>query len=115
MKKYQIVDESRKKKLRTKTILTLRKGKEIISKQDEILHEVVSFYEELYTGKKVTRREVQRYNGSSAVNKINEEEKIICEGLLSSAECRKAAFKMPNNKAPRGRRFADKILPRVLG
>ena len=85
-----------------KNILKLRKGKKIISKQDEILHEVVSFYEELYTSKKITKREVQRYYESSAVNKLNEEDKKLCEGLLSSAECRKAAFKMPKNKAPGG-------------
>ena len=85
-----------------KNILKLRKGKKIISKQDEILHEVVSFYEELYTSKKITKREVQRYYESSAVNKLNEEDKKLCEGLLNSAECRKAAFKMPKNKAPGG-------------
>ena len=96
-------------------ILTLRKGKKIISKQDEILHEVVSFYEELYTSKKVTKHEVQRYYESSSVNKLNEEENKLCEGLLSSAECRKAAFKMPKNKAPGGGRSADRILPGVLG
>ena len=91
-----------KEKWRKENILTLRKGKKIISKQDEILHEVVSFYEELYTSIKVTKREVQRYYESSAVNKLNEEENKMCEGLLSTAECRKAAFKMPKNKAPGG-------------
>ena len=60
----------------------------------------MSFYEELYTSKEVTKREVQIYYESSAVNKLNEEEKEMCEGLLRSAECRKAAFKLPKNKAP---------------
>lgn len=79
-----------------------RKGKKIVTKRFDVLHEVALFYEQLYTSKNVPKDEVKKYFECTVVNRLTEKEKELCGGLLTNTECRKAAFKMPTNKTPGG-------------
>ena len=91
-----------KKNAEKKNIARLRKGTKVITKRADIVNEVVSFYEELYTSKQVQRKDIKSYFEGNSVNRLTEKEKYLCEGLLSNTECRKAAFKMLRNKTPGG-------------
>ena len=85
-----------------KNIIRLRKDNSLIIKQNEILKEVVSFYEQLYASKKVNLNDVEEYLKDSRVNKLSKVDKNNFEGLITLEECRKVIFQMTKNKAPGG-------------
>ena len=91
-----------KKNAEKKSILSLKIGKRVIFKQNEILNEVAAFFEELYTSKNVKEQELNSYFDNVSVDMLNDDEKKMCEGLLSNAECHEAVFKMARNKSPGG-------------
>jgi len=85
-----------------KNIVRLRKDNSLITKQHEILNEVVSFYEQLYSIKKVDLNDVNEYLKDCKINKLSENDKNNCEGLITIEECHKVIVQMTKNKAPGG-------------
>ena len=75
-------------------------GKRIMNGRNEIMKEVRRYYSNLYKKDQINVDEMKNYVFTQNVDKLNEEEKKICDGLLTSDECKRAIFAMKKNKAP---------------
>ena len=67
--------------------------------QKDILEEVKSFYENMYTEKNVDIEKMKTL-GKNIKVKLNEEEKVSIEGNITEYECACALRDMNNNKSP---------------
>ena len=77
----------------------LVKNDKEFTKQKDILEEVKSFYENMYTEKNVDIEKMKPMSKNIKV-KLNEEEKISIEGNITEYECACALRDMNNNKSP---------------
>ena len=77
----------------------LVKNDKEFTKQKDILEEVKSFYENMYTEKNVDIERMKTMRKNIKV-KLNEEEKISIEGNITEYECACAQRDMNNNKSP---------------
>ena len=77
----------------------LVKNDKEFTKQKDILEEVKSFYENMYTEKNVDIEKMKTMSKNIKV-KLNEEEKISIEGNITEYECACALRDMNNNKSP---------------
>ena len=68
----------------------------------EIINEQNTFYEHLYTSKKLNNIEniEEQFLNTDNIPKLSEIEKNDCEDELSILECTKALKMLPNNKSP---------------
>ena len=89
---------------------------DFITTDKEILTECKSFYEQLYTSRKNERRSSVDFFPPDNETKLNEEEQIICEGLLTKQECADALKNMDPEKTqvqmdfpPRSTKFFGQI------
>ena len=77
----------------------LIKNDKEFTKQKDVLEEVKSFYENMYTEKNVDIEKMKTMSKNIKV-KLNEEEKISIEGNITEYECACALRDMNNNKSP---------------
>ncbi|MCG7875526.1 MAG: reverse transcriptase domain-containing protein [Candidatus Thiodiazotropha endolucinida] len=87
-----------KKRSESKTISMLLINNEMKTEQREILKESETFYKNLYK-KRETENTVYNFFDES-MNKLEETEKDICDGLLTEEECKSALKDMKNQKSP---------------
>ena len=88
-----------KKRSEAKTLHKLNTERKEITNQKEILNEVRSFYEKLYTEQIVDDDKMEQMSKNISA-KLNEEEKNIIEGQITEYECTCALRDMQNNKSP---------------
>ena len=70
-----------------------------ITNQKEILNEVRSFYETMYTEQAVDEEKMKQMSNNITL-KLNEEGKFSIEGKITEYECTCALREMNNNKSP---------------
>ena len=70
-----------------------------ISNQKELLNEVRSFYETMYTEQAVDEEKMKQMSNNITL-KLNEEDKFSIEGKITEYECTCALREMNNNKSP---------------
>ena len=87
-----------KKHAEKKIISRLNVNDRIITDQKEILEETKQYYANLYSKKECGDTNYDFFDNS--IKKLNENEKISCEGLLTDRECANALKDMKNNKSP---------------
>ena len=87
-----------KKKSDAKTLHKLVKNDKEFTKQKDILEEVNSFHENMYTEKDVDIEKMKTMSKNIKV-KLNEEEKISIEGNITEYECACALRDMNNSKS----------------
>ena len=88
-----------KKRSEAKTLHKLNTERKEITNQKEILNEVRSFYEKLYTEQIVDDDKMEQMSKNISA-KLNEDEKNIIEGQITEYECTCALRDMQNNKSP---------------
>jgi len=67
----------------------------------DIIGETRSFYERLYTSKRISQEDIDRYlQNITPIKLLSEEEAGLCEGDITEAECLKALNKMKPGKSP---------------
>ena len=72
-----------------------------INKDADILQECTKFYKNLYKSSKPDPAEIDKYlNDTEFPNRLSNDNKDICEGLITSKECEKAIKSLKNNKSP---------------
>ena len=84
------------------TKLTKSDGKQVDSKEN-ILIEIVNYYQQLYSSKNVPTVEINSYFESlDSVNirKLNNFESNSCEGGITANECDRVLSKFKENKSP---------------
>lgn len=87
-----------KKRSEAKLITRLNINGSIITDAADILKEGKNFYEKLYSKKD---RKTSLYNFfDNSINKLNESDKLKCEGLITIDECTKSLLEMKNQKSP---------------
>ena len=73
----------------------------IIEDNKQILEECALYYEKLYTAKDPCEKNINKYVADTCIERtLNEDEKSLCEGLVSVGECFTAIQKMKLNKSP---------------
>ena len=82
-----------------KLINNLNVNGKIISNQNEILNEQKNYYENLYNEKKQNDSEYNFYD-ENKITKLSENEKLLCEGIITEKECTDAIREMKNGKSP---------------
>ena len=87
-----------KKKSESKIISRLNINGDIITDKHEILSEQKKFYENLYKNRQTNHSSINFFDEN--INKLDETDKMRCEGLISDNECIKALKDMKNNKSP---------------
>ena len=87
-----------KKRSEGKILKQLNVNGNIINKQSQILFEQKSFYENLYKKREQLPCFYNFFNNN--IPKLTQENKILCEGLLTECECTNALKQMQNNKSP---------------
>ena len=87
-----------KKKSESKIISRLNINGDIITDKHEILSEQKKFYENLYKNRQTNHSSINFFDEN--INKVDERDKLRCEGLISDNECIKALKDMKNNKSP---------------
>ena len=70
-----------------------------ITNQKEILNEVSSFYETMYTEQAVDEETMKQMSNNITLE-LNEEDKFSIEGKITEYECTCALREMNNNKSP---------------
>lgn len=87
-----------KKRSEAKLITRLNINGSIITDAADILKEGEKFYEKLYSKRD---RKTSLYNFfDNSINKLNENDKLKCEGLITIDECTKSLLEMKNQKSP---------------
>ena len=91
-----------KNSVRKKEIKQLKSqnGKRTIRKQEEIIKEVRRFYAQLYNNESKNVEEIKKYVFTQNINQLSNDDKEICDGLLTVDECKHAIFTMKKNKSP---------------
>ena len=97
-KNTKLFSNLEKKRSESKIIRQLNVKGTIINKQPEILKHQQIFYENLYKKRDCLPSRYNFFNEN--INKLNNENKNLCEGLLSESECLAALREMKNNKSP---------------
>ena len=87
-----------KQKAESKIINKLRVAEKTIVDQNEILTEQKRFYQSLYQKRPRIVATYPFYK--KEIPKLTEEEKYLCEGLMSERECQEAVKDMKNGKTP---------------
>ena len=87
-----------KKRSESKVLRQLNVNGNIINNQSNILLEQHLFYKKLYKKREQSPSFYNFFNDN--VNKLNNEDKLLCEGLLTEFECLNALKQMKNNKSP---------------
>ena len=87
-----------KKKSESKIISRLNINGDISTDKREILSEQKKFYENLYKNRQTNHSSINYFDEN--INKLDETDKMRCEGLISDNECIKALKDMKNNKSP---------------
>ena len=88
-----------KRNAESKLIKELNVNGNIITAQEEILNEQKSFYENLYDYQEQTNSTFNFFNDNS-IPKLSENEKLLCEGMITARECEIAIKDMKNGKSP---------------
>ena len=88
-----------KRNYERKLIHTLNYDGRTITDQKSILEAQKDFYQNLYD-KNTLSETTYNFFPDDYSNKLEEESKLICEGLLTAEECKKALKEMQNNKSP---------------
>lgn len=106
--KAQIIEEGEKnskffaslekKRAESKIISRLNINGRVITDQDEILKEEKKYYQKLYSKQKLKSTTYNFFD--ETIEKLNEDEKNICEGVLTELECVTALKEMKNKKSP---------------
>ena len=64
------------------------------------MEEVVKYYSNLYKEEKHDTKNMSNYIGFQNINKLSNENKELCDGLITEEECKRAVFAMQKNKTP---------------
>ena len=91
-----------KSNAKKKEISQLKRGNDnrIVSKNEEIMEEVIEYYSNLYKKEKHNTKNMSNYTCFQNIDQLFNENKEMCEGLLTEEECIHAVFAMQKNKAP---------------
>ena len=76
------------------------KNNRTVSRNEEIINEIVNYYSHLYKKEKHEIKHMESYICSQNIKQLSSENKELCEGLLTVKECERAVFAMQKNKAP---------------
>ena len=87
-----------KKRAESKIVSRLNVNGGIITEPKEVLIEQKQYYENLYKEKEQTNPSFNFFD--EHVPKLNANEKVKCDGLISEDECEKALKEMKNQKSP---------------
>ena len=87
-----------KKHAETKIINRLNENNKILTDQTEILQATQQFYSNLYSKKECNTTNNMFFENPNT--KLNDEEKMSCEGALTAQECANALKDMKNNTSP---------------
>lgn len=72
-----------------------------VDSDEDILNEAKSFYSKLYDSSKPRDHDIKQYiNQTEIPNKLTEEDKKTCEGLISAEECSTVVKNLKLNKSP---------------
>lgn len=86
---------------RHQTNNTITKLEGNIENDSDILNEIMKFYKKLYTSSNPDIENIKTYLHQTKMNNIlSEDDKNICEGLISKDECSSVIKHMKNNKSP---------------
>ena len=104
-----------KNSVRKKEIKQLKSqnGKRTIRKQEEIIKEVRRFYAQLYNNESKNVKKWKSNVFTQNINQLSNDDKEICDGLLTVDECKHAIFTMKKKIARLWRNF-NRILPNIL-
>ena len=89
-----------------KTVDKIKVGDIYITKQEDILHELKTYYEKLFATKHIRpyNREFEEEFGdlfeTSGLGRLTEGDKLACEGMITTNELKNALDKMQNGKSP---------------
>ena len=97
-KKTKYFASLEKKRAESKLITRLNIKGKITTDQNEILKEEKSYYEKLYSKHDLKQSSYNFFDNN--VEKLDEVEQKICEGLLTEQECAAALKEMKNQKSP---------------
>ena len=89
-----------KKRSEGKSINKLKVNNETITEPSKILDAELNYYTKLYSENKQYDPDNSTQFLNNPYKTLNEEEKLNCEGLLTSYECELALKDMKNNKSP---------------
>ena len=101
--KYFLGLEKSNAKKKEITQLKCENDNKVIDSNENILNEIVNYYSKLYKGEthnKDTINDMSDYVTSKKINRLSNESKQLCEGLITHDECKRAIFAMQKNKAP---------------
>ena len=87
-----------KKHAEMKTITRLNVQNKILTDQKDILNETKAYYSKLYSKQNCSTPNTNFFDDS--LNKLDDTEKLSCEGILTDYECGNALKEMKNNKSP---------------
>ena len=80
--------------------LKTENGKYLISDR-EILNEASSFYTSLYSSRKLSPEQLNKYLNETKLNNVlSDDAKAACEGKVTLEECTDAVNKLKMNKSP---------------
>ena len=75
-------------------------GNDSITSQSDIMGEMCSFYEKLYTSKNISDTDIDNYLSNTEIPKLSSNDKEYCDEFPTIEECREAVFNMKANKSP---------------
>ena len=91
---------SLEKKNQSNNVITkLNTENGIVSSESDVLKEMCSFYEQLYTSKSINDVDINEYLSDDVPN-VDENDKILCDSFPTIGECKEAVLNMKSNKSP---------------
>ena len=91
---------SLEKKNQSNNVITkLNTENGIVSSEGDVLKEMCSFYEQLYTSKSINDVDIDDYFSDDVPN-VNVNDKILCDSFPTIDECKEAVLNMKSNKSP---------------
>ena len=87
-----------KRRAERKTIYKINENNKILTDQNDILRASKTFYSKLYSKQQSGTSQCNFFD--DAMDKLNETDKLTCEGTLTEYECANALKEMKNNKSP---------------
>ena len=91
---------SLEKKNQSNNVITkLNTENGIVSSESDVLKEMCSFYEKLYTSKSINDVDIDEYLSDDVPN-VDENDKILCDSFPTIDECKEAVLNMKSNKSP---------------
>ena len=73
---------------------------DLATNMNDILIECEKFYSNLYQTKNPNLENIEQYLQDTPIHKLNVEDKNICEGIITNAECKNVLKYMKLNKSP---------------